>query len=72
MKSMNKLVQNDPIIDWEPLRPTVKDLYRNNTDKGGRPNIDEIVGRVDFWHYPEAPRRTGLAVFPHPAHRLLS
>ena len=43
MKSMDKLAQIDPMIDWESLRPTVKDLYRNDTDKGGRPNIDEIV-----------------------------
>ncbi|EQD76539.1 transposase IS4 family protein, partial [mine drainage metagenome] len=33
----------DPMIDWESLRPIVKDLFRNDTDKGGRPNIDEIV-----------------------------
>jgi IS5 family transposase len=43
MKSMDKLVQIDPMIDWESLRPMVKDLYSNNTDRGGRPNIDEIV-----------------------------
>ncbi len=28
--------------------------------------------RVKLWHYPEPPRRTGLAELPHPAHRLLS
>ena len=31
------------MIDWESLRSTVKELYRNDTQKGGRPNIDEIV-----------------------------
>ncbi|MEM3844599.1 MAG: transposase, partial [Candidatus Parvarchaeota archaeon] len=25
------------------LRPVLKDLYHNDTEKGGRPNIDEIV-----------------------------
>jgi IS5 family transposase len=43
MKSLDKLSQIDPMIDWEPLRPTVIDLYRNDTDKGGRPYIDESV-----------------------------
>ena len=43
MKSMDKLAQIDPMIDWESLRPIIKDLYRNDTRKGGRPNIDEIV-----------------------------
>ena len=42
-KSMDKLAQIDPMIDWESLRPIIKDLYRNDTQKGGRPNIDEIV-----------------------------
>ena len=40
---MDKLAQIDPMIDWELLRPIVKELYRNDTEKGGRPNIDEIV-----------------------------
>ncbi|MCL4334896.1 MAG: hypothetical protein M1402_02215 [Candidatus Thermoplasmatota archaeon] len=43
MKSMDKLAKIDPMIDWESLRPLVKELYRNDTDKGVRPNIDEIV-----------------------------
>ena len=64
MKSMDKLAQIDPMINWESLRLIVKrtqtripdqfmeselakniiqELYRNDTDKGGRPNIDEIV-----------------------------
>lgn len=43
IKSMDRLAQIDPMIDWESLRPIVKDLYRNDTEKGGRPNIDEIV-----------------------------
>ena len=30
-------------IDWESLRPIFDDLYRNDTDRGGRPNVDPIV-----------------------------
>jgi IS5 family transposase len=43
MKSMDRLARIDPMIDWESLRPIVKELYRNDTDRGGGPNIDEIV-----------------------------
>ena len=43
MQSMDKLAQIDPMIDWELLRSLVKELYRNDTDKGGGPNVDEIV-----------------------------
>ena len=42
-KPKNKLEEIDKIIDWESLRPVLKDLYNNDTEKGGRPNIDEIV-----------------------------
>ncbi|MEM3448312.1 MAG: hypothetical protein QXP38_05455 [Nitrososphaerota archaeon] len=42
-KPKNKLEEIDKIIDWESLRPVLKDLYHNDTEKGGRPNIDEIV-----------------------------
>ena len=40
---MDKLAPIDTMIDWESLRPIVKELYRNDTDKGVKPNIDEIV-----------------------------
>jgi IS5 family transposase len=43
MKGMDKLAQIDPMIDWESLRPFVRKLYRNDTDRGGRPNVDETV-----------------------------
>ena len=43
MKSMDKLAEIDPMINWESLRLIVKELYRNDIDIGGRPNIDEIV-----------------------------
>ncbi|MEM3455672.1 MAG: hypothetical protein QXE05_08750 [Nitrososphaeria archaeon] len=42
-KPKNKSEEIDKIIDWESLRPVLKDLYHNDTEKGGRPNIDEIV-----------------------------
>jgi IS5 family transposase len=43
MKSMDRLAKIDPMIDWESLRPLVKELYRNDTDRVGRPIFDEIV-----------------------------
>ncbi|KQC04799.1 MAG: hypothetical protein APR53_09450 [Methanoculleus sp. SDB] len=30
------------MIDWEQFRPIIKDLSTNNTEKGGRPNLDVI------------------------------
>ena len=43
MKSKDQLAHIDPMIDWESLRPLVKGLYGNDTDKVGRPKIDVIV-----------------------------
>jgi len=31
------------LIDWEAFRPIVGQLFTNNTDRGGRPNVDVIV-----------------------------
>ena len=28
------------LIEWEPFREIVGDLYTNTTEQGGRPNID--------------------------------
>jgi len=39
----DKLSEIDSLIDWEAFRPIVKGLYDNKTEKGGRPNIDEVV-----------------------------
>lgn len=33
----------EPLIEWEAFRPIFQDFYRNNSDKGGRPNIDPVV-----------------------------
>ncbi len=39
----DKLADVKNLIDWESLRPLLKDLFTNDTDKGGRPNCDEIL-----------------------------
>jgi hypothetical protein len=39
----DKLAEIDPLIDWEFFRPIVREMYDNHTEKGGRPNNDEIV-----------------------------
>jgi len=31
------------MINWEAFRPIVQNMYDNKTEKGGRPNIDEII-----------------------------
>jgi len=39
----DKLAEADAQIDWTTFRPIIKDLYRNDTERGGRPNADEVV-----------------------------
>ena len=39
----DKLSEIDSLIDWEAFRPIVNGLYDNKSEKGGRPNIDEVV-----------------------------
>jgi len=39
----DKLSEIDSLINWESFRPIVKDMYDNKSEKGGRPNIDEII-----------------------------
>ncbi|MEG3225017.1 MAG: IS5 family transposase [Methanobacteriales archaeon Met13] len=39
----DKLAEIDPLIDWESFRPIITDMYNNKTERGGRPNNDEIV-----------------------------
>ncbi len=43
LKGKDKLFEFNEIIDWEALRPIISDLYHNDTEKGSRSNIDEIV-----------------------------
>ncbi len=33
----------ESLIDWDAFRPLLSDLYKNNTSKGGRPNIDVVI-----------------------------
>ena len=37
----DRLAKIDQAIDWEQFRPIIKAMYRNDTEKGGRPNTDE-------------------------------
>ncbi|MEM3828700.1 MAG: transposase [Conexivisphaerales archaeon] len=43
LKDKNRLFEFNEIIDWKALRPILGELYHNDTEKGGRPNIDKIV-----------------------------
>ena len=37
-----KLVDIGGRLNWESFRPTLEAMYRNNTECGGRPNLDAI------------------------------
>ncbi|MFW5935669.1 MAG: IS5 family transposase [Candidatus Hadarchaeota archaeon] len=39
----DRLDEVKSLIDWEAFRPIVAGMYRNDTEKGGRPNADEVV-----------------------------
>ena len=39
----DKLAEIEALIDWEAFRPIVKGMFDNQSEKGGRPNIDEVV-----------------------------
>ena len=39
----DKLDQISKLLDWGAFQILIEDLYINKTDKGGRPNIDEVV-----------------------------
>jgi len=39
----DKLAKIEPLIDWENFRPIIKDMYDNKSERGGRPNNDEVV-----------------------------
>ena len=39
----DKLADFEILIDWEVFRPILEGMYQNNTEKGGRPNIDVVV-----------------------------
>ena len=39
----DRLGEVEKMIDWEKFRPIIKELYINNTEMGGRPNLDEVL-----------------------------
>jgi len=39
----DKLVGMGESMNWKAFRPFLGDLYKNKTEQGGRPNIDEII-----------------------------
>jgi IS5 family transposase len=39
----DRLAEIETMIDWEAFRPIVGDMYDNRSERGGRPNIDEVV-----------------------------
>jgi IS5 family transposase len=39
----DRLAKADQLLNWEAFRPIIKDLYRNDSEQGGRPNADEVV-----------------------------
>jgi len=39
----DKLAEINPLIDWEIFRPIIRKMYDNHTNRGGRPNNDEVV-----------------------------
>jgi IS5 family transposase len=39
----DRLVEIGSAIDWEAFRLIVGDMFDNRSERGGRPNIDEVV-----------------------------
>ena len=39
----DRLGEVEKMIDWEQFRPIIKALYTNQTEIGGRPNMDEVL-----------------------------
>ena len=39
----DKLSELDSLINWKKFRPIVAGMYDNKSEKGGRPNIDEVM-----------------------------
>lgn len=39
----DRLAEIKSLMDWEAFRPIVDDMYDNRSERGGRPNIDEVV-----------------------------
>jgi IS5 family transposase len=39
----DRLAKADQLLNWEAFRPIIRDLYRNDSELGGRPNADEVL-----------------------------
>ncbi len=39
----DRLAEMEKLVDWEAFRPMLVDLYKNNTELGGRPNNDPVL-----------------------------
>ena len=39
----DKLAEIESLLDWEAFRPIVAELYDNKSERGGRPNTDEVL-----------------------------
>ena len=39
----DRLNEVNKLIDWKLFKPIISELFDNKSEKGGRPNIDEIV-----------------------------
>jgi transposase, IS5 family len=39
----DRLAKADQLVNWEAFRPIITDLYRNDSELGGRPNADEVI-----------------------------
>jgi len=39
----DRLAEIESMVDWEAFRPIVGDMFDNRSERGGRPNIDEVV-----------------------------
>jgi IS5 family transposase len=39
----DRLAEIGAMIDWDAFRPIVGDMFDNRSERGGRPNIDEVV-----------------------------
>ena len=43
ISSMDTLASLEPMVDWNSLGSMVSVLFKNNTEKGGRPNFHEVT-----------------------------
>jgi IS5 family transposase len=58
----DRLAEIGSQVDWEAFRPIMGDMFDNRSERGGRPNIDDVVMVKLFvlqqWHGLSDPDRT--------------